>query len=227
MMNLSDLNAVAKLIDHTNLKATATPSDILHLCKEAIDWGFKSVCVNSSYVPLVKNELSGSDVKVCAVVGFPLGMMSSDLKVAEATWCYDHGADELDVVLNIGQLKAGNIDYVTNELGRLREQVPNAVLKLILETCYLTKDEIKLACELAVQSKFDFVKTSTGFGSGGATPEDVALMKSVVKNKAEVKASGGIRTFEDLKRMVEAGATRIGASRGVEIMEQAKSALTK
>lgn len=223
-----------KYIDHTLLKPEATEEQILKLCDEALEYDFYSVCVNSCYVPLAVDKLSGSDVKVAAVAGFPLGAMSTASKVFEAREAVEAGASEIDMVINVGALKEGRYEYVLHEIAALvdvchgypltyGDAVPgDAVLKVIIETCLLTDEEIVKACELAVQAGADFVKTSTGFSTGGATPEDVALMRRVVGNKAKVKASGGIRTLADAEKFVELGADRLGCSAGVQIMKEYK-----
>lgn len=213
---------IAQLIDHTLLKPEAGRSDIVKLCTEAREHGFASVCVNPYWVGLAATELQNTSVKVCTVVGFPLGATTEFVKSTEANEAIGAGASEVDMVLNVGALKSGDIDTVLEEIGLLSEicHVQEAILKVILETGLLTQDEKQLACELAVKAKADFVKTSTGFVSKGATVEDVSLMRSIVGPKIGVKASGGIRTLSDVERMVEAGASRIGASAGIAIMQE-------
>lgn len=213
---------VSKYIDHTLLKATATEKQIKKLCDEAVHHKFYAVCVNGSYVNLASNYLKDYDVKVAAVIGFPLGAMDVDSKVSEAENCIKNGADEIDMVLNIGLLKSGRYVQVLEEIKSIKESIGNHVLKVILETCYLTKEEIIVASQIAINAKADFVKTSTGFGIGGATIEDVKLMKEVVCELAEVKASGGIKDYETAIRFIEAGATRLGTSSGVTIVTQKK-----
>lgn len=209
-----------RMIDHTLLKADATVDQIRKLCQEAKDYHFYSCCVNSSYVPLVHQELEGSDVKTCSVIGFPLGAMSTEAKQFEARQALKDGADELDMVLNVGRLKSGDKDYVEEEIRTLKEEAgDDHILKVILETCLLTDDEIVQACQLAKAAGADFVKTSTGFSTGGAKPEDVALMRKTVGDSMGVKASGGIHTRQEALAMVEAGASRIGASQGIAIVE--------
>lgn len=207
-----------KLIDHTLLKQDATPEQIIKLCEEAKAYDFMSVCVNPAYVPLASECLKGSDVKVCTVIGFPLGMNLTRTKVDEATVAINQGADEIDMVINVGMLKNGNDDYVQEEIRLLKEVAGNRVLKVIIETCLLTDDEKVRACIAAKNAGADFVKTSTGFSTGGATAADVALMRKTVGAEMGVKASGGVRTHEDLLAMVEAGATRIGTSNGTKII---------
>ena len=210
--------SIAKYIDHTMLKADTKKETIVRYCKEAKENGFASVCVNSCFVPLVKQELSGSDVKTCCVVGFPLGAMLTEAKAYEANLSVEKGADEVDMVINVSAMKDKDYDYVLNDIKAVKEACNGRVLKVILETCLLTKDEIVKACELSVEAGADFVKTSTGFSTGGATVEDVALMKKTVGDRALVKASGGIRTPEEAKAMIEAGADRIGAGNGVILL---------
>ena len=207
-----------KLIDHTLLKQDASPEQIVKLCEEAKEFDFMSVCVNPAYVPLAANCLEGSDVKVCTVIGFPLGMNLTKTKVEEAELCIKQGADEIDMVINVGMLKAGHNDYVKEEIRLLKEVAGSRVLKVIIETCLLTDEEKVRACQLSKEAGADFVKTSTGFSTGGATAHDVALMRATVGPDMGVKASGGVRTHEDLIAMVEAGANRIGTSNGTKII---------
>jgi len=207
-----------KLIDHTLLKQDASPEQIIKLCEEAKKFDFMSVCVNPAYVPLAAKCLEGSDVKVCTVIGFPLGMNLTKTKVEEAELCIKQGADEIDMVINVGMLKAGHDDYVKEEIKLLKEVAGSRVLKVIIETCLLTDEEKVRACQLSKEAGADFVKTSTGFSTGGATAHDVALMRKTVGPDMGVKASGGVRTHEDLIAMVEAGANRIGTSNGTKII---------
>lgn len=209
----------SKYFDHTILKADAKKEDIEKICKEAIEYNFASVCVNSYWTGYVAQLLSNSDVSVCTVVGFPLGAMSTKAKAYETNCAVEDGADEIDMVINVGELKAGNLEAVFEDIKAVRGQCEGKILKVIIETCYLTEDEKKTACELAVKAKADFVKTSTGFGCGGAAVEDVALMKRVVSGKAKVKASGGIRNSQTAKAMIEAGADRLGTSATIAIVE--------
>ena len=208
-----------KMIDHTILKADAKREDVVRYCEEAKEYDFMSVCVNSCNVKIVKKELEGSDVKVCCVVGFPLGAMATEAKAFEAKYCVDNGAEEIDMVINIGALKDENYDYVKKDIEEVVKASSGKVVKVIIETCLLSDEEKKKACELAKEAKADFVKTSTGFSTGGATAEDVKLMKSVVGDELKVKASGGVRTKEDAMKMIEAGADRIGASSGINIVK--------
>ncbi|ERI64726.1 deoxyribose-phosphate aldolase [Capnocytophaga sp. oral taxon 863 str. F0517] len=203
---------LAKYIDYTLLKATATPAQIEKLCQEARQYGFFSVCVNSSYVPLVALELKGSNVKVCTVVGFPLGAMSTQGKLHETSTALAEGADEIDMVINLGLLLSGQITKVRDEIALLKQETADKVLKVIIETCYLTDDQKRLAAQLCVDAGVDFVKTSTGFGTGGATLADVQLIKEVVGDNALIKASGGIRDRETALQYIALGASRIGAS---------------
>ena len=207
-----------KLIDHTILKPDATPEQIIKLCEEAKAFDFMSVCVNPAYVPLAHECLKGSDVKVCTVVGFPLGMNLTKTKLEETELAIKEGADEIDMVINIGMLKSCNDDYVEGEIALLKQACGSRVLKVIIETCLLTDDEKLRACIASKNARADFVKTSTGFSIGGATVHDVALMRKTVGPEMGVKASGGVKTHEDLVAMVEAGATRIGTSSGCKIV---------
>lgn len=214
---------LASYIDHTILKAEATKADVETLCQEAKTYHFASVCINTCYVPLAASLLKDSDVKVCCTVGFPLGAMATKSKAFEAATAVADGAQEVDMVLNIGAMRAGDYDYVKQDIHAVVEAChPKAHVKVILETCLLTEEQIIKACELCVAAGADFVKTSTGFSTKGATVEHVALMKRAVGDKAKVKAAGGIRTYEDAMAMINAGADRIGASAGIAIVESAK-----
>ena len=208
-----------KYIDHTLLKAEATSTQITKLCEEAKQYDFASVCVNTCYVPLCAKLLEATDVKVCCVVGFPLGAMDSQAKAYEAKLAVEKGAKEVDMVINVGALKEGNYDYVEADIKAIVEASKPAIVKVIIETCLLTDEEKVKACELSVKAGAAFVKTSTGFSTAGATVEDVALMRKTVGDKALVKAAGGIRTYEDAMKMIEAGADRLGCSAGIKIME--------
>ncbi|MFJ7512656.1 deoxyribose-phosphate aldolase [Peribacillus simplex] len=212
--------STAKMIDHTLLKAEATKEQIVTLCEEAREYGFASVCVNPIWVKTAAEKLKGSDVKVCTVIGFPLGASTTEVKATESENAVQNGAEEVDMVLAIGLLKSGEYEEVEADIRAVVDAVKTkALIKVIIETSLLTEEEKVLACELSLRAGADFVKTSTGFSTGGATVEDVALMHEIVKDKAGVKASGGIRDLKDLKSMVEAGATRVGASSGVRIMK--------
>lgn len=215
-----------KLIDHTLLKADATKEAITKLCNEAKEYDFASVCVNSGWVSYCKEQLAGSRVNVCSVVGFPLGAMCSKAKAFETQCVIEDGGDEIDMVMNIGALKDKNYELVLNDIKAVVKAANGHCVKVILETCLLSEDEIRKACELCVEAKATFVKTSTGFSTRGATVEDVKIMKSVVKENALIKAAGGVRNVQDLEAMVQAGASRIGTSSGVALMQdkQAKSA---
>jgi deoxyribose-phosphate aldolase len=214
-------SSIAALIDHTLLKPEATESDVRKVCAEARQYGFFSVCVNPYWVRLVAKELAGCATKVCAVVGFPLGDNTREMKAAEAAAAIRDGAREIDMVLNVGELRGGNADAVQADIRAVVEaaHARGALVKVILETALLTDSQKVAACELAKAAGADFVKTSTGFGPGGATVEDVALMRRTVGPAIGVKASGGVRTLEDLKKMVAAGASRVGASASVKIVE--------
>lgn len=210
----------SKFIDHTNLKAVATYDDILKLCSEANKYHFASVCVNPSNVSIAHKLLNGSDVLTCTVVGFPLGATPSEVKAYETTKAIVDGADEIDMVINIGMAKAHNWDYVYEDIKAVVEAAQGVLVKVIIECCYLTDEEKVAACEAAMKAGADFVKTSTGFGTGGATVEDVKLMKKTVGNTCKVKAAGGIRDKATFEAMIAAGADRIGCSCGAKIMEE-------
>ena len=208
-----------KYIDHTILKATASGTDVQKLCEEAIEHEFYSVCVNGCYVVDAKHLLQGTDVKIAAVVGFPLGAMTTAAKIFEAKEAVENGASEIDMVINVAKLKDGEFEYVENEIRQIKEAIGDNVLKVIIETCYLTDEEKVKACELSLAAKADFVKTSTGFGTDGATYEDVKLMKSVVGDNAKVKASGGVRDKETGQKYIDLGAERLGTSSGIDIVK--------
>ncbi|GLU45579.1 deoxyribose-phosphate aldolase [Allomuricauda sp. NBRC 101325] len=210
--------SIAPYIDHTNLKATATPSDIEKLSSEALTYDFYAVCVNGCYVSLAKEALQDSEVKIAAVIGFPLGAMSTEAKIFEAKDCVQNGADEIDMVINVGWLKAKKFDAVRDEIKAIKKAIGDTILKVIIETCYLTDEEKEIACELSVEANADFVKTSTGFGTGGATLEDVQLMKRIVGDKAKIKASGGIKDKATALRYIELGVSRIGTSSGPTLL---------
>ncbi|EKQ51227.1 MULTISPECIES: deoxyribose-phosphate aldolase [unclassified Clostridium] len=214
---------IAKYIDHTILKPEATVEDVKKLCKEAKEYKFASVCVNGCYAKLVSTELAGNDVKTCVVVGFPLGAMTKESKAFETSEAIRNGASEIDMVINVGALKEKNYTLLKEDI----EAVVNAakgkaIVKVIIETCLLTDEEKVKACEIAKEAKADFVKTSTGFGSGGATKEDIALMRKTVGESLGVKASGGIRDFKTAMEMINAGASRIGASASIAIVNESK-----
>ena len=211
---------LAKTIDHTLLKATGTADMVRTLCAEARQHGFASVCVNPCWVPLCARELAGSDVLVCTVIGFPLGANASEIKAAEAGLAVAQGAGEVDMVINVGAAKAGDWERVEADIRAVVEAAGGATVKVILETCYLTDAEKREACAASSRAGARFVKTSTGFGTGGATVEDIRLMRAAVGSSLQVKASGGVRNLQDALAMLEAGADRIGASSGVAIVAE-------
>ena len=210
---------INKYIDHTTLKAMVQKEEIKKLCDEAKEYGFYSVCVNGANVSYAYSQVKDSGVKVAAVVGFPLGAMSTEVKVFEAKKAIEDGASEIDMVINVGALKDGDYEYVEKEIAEIKKAIGDNVLKVIIETCYLTDEEKVKACELSVNASADFVKTSTGFGTGGATFEDVELMKKTVGDKAQVKASGGVKDLDTAKKYIELGAKRLGTSSGIEIIK--------
>lgn len=214
------MNDISKFIDHTILKPDATKEMIKKLCEEAKEYKFASVCVNPYYVKYVRDQLSGTDIKVTSVVGFPLGCTLKEVKSFEAKKAVEDGADEIDMVINISALKDGDYDIVKEDIKAVVETVKNkAIVKVIIETCLLTKEEKIKSCEIAKNCGADFVKTSTGFSTSGATESDIKLMRTVVGNEIGVKASGGVRTLKHAKQMIDAGATRIGASSSVDIVK--------
>ena len=214
---------IARLIDHTLLKPDARPEQIEQLCAEAVEWGFATVCVNSCHVPLCRRRVEGSGVRVCTVIGFPFGAMLREAKAAEAAAAVNLGADELDLVMNIGWFKAGADEMVVSDIHRVLDAAQKRPLKVIIETCLLADEEKERATRLVADSDAAFVKTSTGFSTGGATVEDVMLLARVAAGRIGVKASGGIRDYPTALRMIEAGATRIGTSSGVAIVESERS----
>lgn len=207
-----------QFIDHTALKATTTVAEINNLCREARAYKFYAVCVNSCYVALAKGNLTDTQVKVSAVVGFPLGAMSTAAKIAEAENCIENGADEIDMVVNLGYLKSGKLDEVEKEIAGVKKSIGTAILKVILETCYLSPEEIIDVSKISLKAGADFIKTSTGFGTGGATLDHVKLMKSIAGDKMKIKASGGIKNAATARKYIEAGASRLGTSSGVQII---------
>lgn len=209
---------MSKYIDHTLLKANATKEQILKLCEEAKEFDFASVCVNAGWVKTCKEALAGTDVKVCTVVGFPLGATTSGTKAYETKEAIANGADEIDMVMNIGAMKSQDYQLVEDDIRAVVEAADGKCVKVIIETCLLTDEEKVKACELSMNAKAAFVKTSTGFSTNGATVEDVKLMKDTVKEVCEVKAAGGVRTSEDFENMLKAGATRIGTSGGCQLL---------
>ena len=215
-----DKKEIAKYLDDTLLKADATPEQIVKICEEAKTYGCASVCVNSGYVPLVSKELAGSEVKTCCVIGFPLGACTSEAKAAETTDSVEKGANEVDMVINVGRAKAGEWDYVKSDIEAVvKAATGKALVKVIIETCLLTDEEKIKACQAAKEAGADFVKTSTGFSTGGAKVKDIRLMRETVGPDMGVKASGGVRDFEKAQAMIEAGATRIGTSSAAGIVE--------
>lgn len=213
---------IAAMIDHTLLKAFATPAQIEQLCKEAAEYHFASVCVNPAYVALAAKLLKGTGVKVCTVIGFPLGANTSAVKAFETKDAIANGAEEVDMVINVGAMKAGDYELVEKDMKAVVDAANGTLVKVIIETCYLTDEEKVLACKAASKAGADFVKTSTGFGTGGATPADVALMRSSIPDSMKVKASGGVHNYEEAMAVVEAGASRIGASAGMAIVAAAE-----
>ena len=210
----------SKYFDHTLLKPDATTAGIDQLCKEAREYDFASVCVNPDFIARAKKNLEGSDVKVCTVIGFPLGANKTSIKVAEIKEAINDGATELDMVINISKAKEGDFDYIENEIRALKEACGQLTLKVILETCLLNDEEIVACCKAAKKAGADFVKTSTGFSKGGAKAKDVKLMRETVGEDMGVKASGGIHTKAEAMEMIEAGASRIGCSASVAIMKE-------
>ena len=217
---------LAKMIDHSLLNPSVTDAEVVKACQEARQYHFAAVVVNPSHIPIVARELKNSAVKVCSVISFPFGLSTTAAKIHEARTALEQGADELDMVMNFSALKSGQEEFVLNDIRGVVEEAKRrkgkAVVKVILENCYLTENEKREACRLVVQAGADYVKTSTGFGKGGATVDDVRLMREIVGPKFGVKAAGGIRTVEQALQMIEAGANRIGASASVSIVENLK-----
>ena len=212
---------IAKYIDHTILKPEATAEDVKKLCREAREYNFASVCVNACYAKLVSTELVGTDVKTCVVVGFPLGAMTKEAKAFETTQAIENGATEIDMVINVGALKEKNYVLLKEDIEAVvNAATGKAIVKVIIETCLLTDEEKAKACEIAKEAKADFVKTSTGFSTSGATKEDIALMRKTVGENIGVKASGGVRDFKTAMDMINAGASRIGASASISIVSE-------
>jgi len=215
---------IAAMIDHTILKPDASEAVVLQFCDEAKQYGFCSVCVNAIHVPVVAAALAGTTVKVCAVVGFPLGATPSEIKSVEAAKAVADGAHEIDMVIPIGALKDGKLGYVRDDIAAVRKAASGAILKVIIETCLLTDEEKRVACRLSQEAGADFVKTSTGFSTGGATVEDIAMMREMVGPAMGVKASGGVRTLDAAKAVIAAGANRIGTSSGITLIKAASPA---
>lgn len=211
---------VASIIDHTILKPEATEQDVIKLCAEAKKYGFASICINPCHVKLVREELKGSNVKTCTVIGFPLGANTSAVKAFETKTAIEDGAEEVDMVINVGMLKAGNTDYVKGDIEAVvKAAAGKALVKVIIEACLLTDEEKSVVSKLSKMAGADFVKTSTGFSKWGAKAEDVRIMRAAVGNELGVKASGGIHTFEEAAEMIEAGASRLGTSASIKIVE--------
>ncbi len=213
---------LAKYFDHTILKPDATDQEVEQVCKEALEHGFFSVCVNPVHVKIVKEYLAESNIKVCSVIGFPLGANTSEIKALETKTAIIDGADEIDMVINIGALKEDDIEKVEADIRAVVQAAKENTVKVIIETCFLTRKEKINACKIAQKAGAHFVKTSTGFSGGGATVNDVELIKETVNDKMQIKASGGIKTLEDVLKLIEAGADRIGASAGVAIIQRSQ-----
>ncbi len=211
-------SSIAALIDHTVLKAETSQKQVETICEEAITYSFAAVCVNPTFVEFVSKKLKNSSVKTCTVVGFPLGANTTEIKVKETQIAIGQGAQEIDMVINLDKLKAGNHQFVEKEIKSVVDASEGAIVKVIIEACFLNENEKKMACELSKAAGAHFVKTSTGFGSGGATVADIKLMRQVVGNELKIKASGGIRSFSDAKALIEAGADRIGCSSSIAII---------
>ena len=211
-----------KYIDHTNLKVIATKSDIEKLCEEAIKYHFASVCVSPYYVNLAKNLLKGSTISVCTVIGFPNGYNTKEVKAFEAINAIENGADEIDMVINLEALKNEDFDYIKDEIEEIRDSIDGHILKVIIETCYLSEKEIKKMTEICNETFVNFIKTSTGFGPRGASVEDLKIINKYKNDLLEIKASGGIKNLQDAEDMINNGATRLGTSSGVEIMKGEK-----
>ena len=217
------MKTLNKYIDHTLLKPEAKREDIIEICKEAKEYDFMSVCINPNWISLVKEQLEDSDVKVCTVIGFPLGANNKETKALEAKIAVEDGADEVDMVLNIGRLKSKDYDYVKKDIEGVVRSSGDKLVKVIIETSLLTDEEKVKACKIAREAGAHYVKTSTGFSDGGARVEDVKLMRDTVGDKLGVKASGGVRTYEDALKFIDAGASRLGASSGVNIIKEEKA----
>jgi deoxyribose-phosphate aldolase len=218
---------VARTIDHTLLLPHATEDDVRRLCDEAVRYGFAAVCVSPIYVPLAYRVLRGTDIRICTVVGFPLGSTFKEVKVEEAGRAVDEGASEVDMVINLPMLKSGRYDYVEEEVREVKRAIGDNILKVIIECCYLTDEEKVAAARIVERAGADFVKTSTGFGPSGAKIEDVKLLRSILSPRVKIKAAGGIRTGEQALNFLEAGADRLGTSSGTKIIEELKQLLTR
>lgn len=218
------MKTLNKYIDHTLLKPEAKREEIIEICKEAKEYDFMSVCINPNWISLVKEQLEDSDVNVCTVIGFPLGANNKETKALEAKIAVEDGADEVDMVLNIGRLKSKDYDYVKKDIEGVVRASGDKLVKVIIETSLLTDEEKVKACKIAMEAGAHYVKTSTGFSNGGAKVEDIKLMRDTVGDKLGVKASGGVRTYEDALKFIDAGASRLGASSGVNIIKEEKAA---
>lgn len=216
------MNNISQLIDSTILKPEVSENDIKILCEDALKYNFCSVCINPTWIKYSKNILSNSSVKICTVIGFPLGASTTEMKYMETCNAIENGADEIDMVINIGLLKSKNFNSFKEDILKVREASKNKLLKVIIEACLLTEEEKKIACEISKELMADFVKTSTGFSTYGAKAEDVRLMRNIVGSDMGVKAAGGIKTLSDVKAMIEAGANRIGTSNAVNIIKEIK-----
>lgn len=217
------MGKLAEYIDHTLLKCDASESEINTLCDEATKYGFKSVCINPSYINQAKKRLENSYVLVCTVVGFPLGQMTTTSKVSETIDAIENGADEIDMVINIAKLKKADMDYCINEINAIKKACGNKILKVIVETCLLNEEQKIMAAEIVLNSNADYIKTSTGFSKSGADINDIILWKKILKNKKKIKAAGGIRNQQDLLNFIDAGANRIGTSSGVKLLNKETS----
>jgi len=224
-MSLEVIKKLAKIFDHTNLKPEATKEDIKNLCEEAIKYNFGAVCINPTNIKIAKQFLNGTEVEICTVIGFPLGATLSEVKAFETRKAIEKGANEIDMVINIGAMKSGNYKLVEDDIAAVVQAAGGKLTKVILETCFLTNDEIIKACEISQKAGADFVKTSTGFGPAGAKVEHIKIMRQTVGESMGVKASGGIRDYETVRKIIEAGASRIGASSSIKIIEQYKQLL--
>ncbi len=210
---------INQYIDHTCLKSAATGKEIKKLCEEAIKYNFFTVCINPSYIKVAKKYLENSDVKICTVIGFPLGSNTTKIKAYEAKNAIEEGADEVDVVINVSWLKDKKYNLIIQEINAIKSNMPNHILKVIVETALLTEEEIKKISEIILESNADYIKTSTGFSTRGANFQDIKIMKEIIKDKKGIKAAGGVSTYEDAVKMINLGATRIGTSRGVELIK--------
>ncbi|MDE5766978.1 MAG: deoxyribose-phosphate aldolase [Malacoplasma sp.] len=222
-MDKLEIQKIAEMFDHTNLSQDASYEDIKKLCEEALNYNFYSVCVNPFYIKTCKNFLEKSPVKVCTVVGFPLGQNTIESKVFETIDAVKKGADEIDMVINVSKLKEKDINYCLTEINHIKKACGEKILKVIVETCLLTTEEKSLAAKIVLLSEADFIKTSTGFSKSGASFEDIEIFKKIVGENKLIKAAGGIKTTDDLLKMISLGSNRIGTSRGVNLIEELKS----